>query len=85
MVIQKLNQVIENQNNMIEAINQLKASGGRVSIDGCTLTEDILPRPLNTVDEMKTLEESLKDDQYKKKMVVFYSYFFQVMFILNKV
>ena len=38
MVIQKLNQVIENQNNMIEAINQLKASGGRVSIDGCTLT-----------------------------------------------
>ena len=85
MVIQKLNQVIENQNNMIEAMNQLKASGGRVPIDGCTLTEDILPRPLNTVDEMKTLEESLKDDQYKKKMVVFYSYFFQVMFILNKV
>ena len=85
MVIQKLNQVIENQNNMIEAINQLKASGGRISIDGCTRTEDILPRPLNTVDEMKTLEESLKDDQYKKKMVVFYSYFFQVMFILNKV
>ncbi|XP_078330102.1 uncharacterized protein LOC144624344 [Crassostrea virginica] len=71
MVIQKLNQVIENQNNMIEAMNQLKASGGRVPIDGCTLTEDILPRPLNTVDEMKTLEESLKDDQYKKKMVLF--------------
>ena len=85
MVIQKLNQVIDNQNDMIAAINQLKSSGGRVPIDGCTLTEDLLPKPLNTVDEMKTLEESLKEDQYKKKMVVFYGYFFQVMFILNKV
>ena len=80
MVIQKYNQVIENQNNMITAVNQLKSSGGRIPIDRYTPTEDLLPKPLNTLDEMKTLMESLKDGQYKKIMVVFYSEFFQVIF-----
>ena len=66
MVIQKLNQVIENQNNMIEAMNQLKASGGRVPIDGCTLTEDILPRPLNTVDGIKYILLSIDNNSYTR-------------------
>ena len=47
MVIPKHNQVIENQNNMITAINQLKSSGGRIPIDRYTPTEDLLPKPQN--------------------------------------
>ena len=47
MVIPKHNQVIENHNNMITAINQLKSSGGRIPIDRYTPTEDLLPKPLN--------------------------------------
>ena len=47
MVIQKHNQVIENQNNMITAVNQLKSSGGRIPIDRYTPTEDLLPKPQN--------------------------------------
>ena len=47
MVIQKHYQVIENQNYMITAVNQLTSSGGRITIDRYTPTEDLLPKPLN--------------------------------------
>ena len=69
MVLQKLNAVIENQKAIISAIKQISTSG---RADGSSVIEDLLPQPLNKIDELERLRESLKDDQYKRKMVMLF-------------
>lgn len=69
IVLHKLNAVIENQKSIISAIKQISSSG---RADGSSVIEDLLPQPLDKVDDLERLREPLQEDQYKRKMVMLF-------------
>ena len=66
VILQKLN-ALEDVRAIKNAITQIAAGG--VSGINSAIAEDLIPNPLNTMNEMKEIIEKMKDETYKKKLV----------------
>ena len=66
--MQKLNALEGDVRAIKTAIPQIAAPGGVGGINSA-IAEDLIPNPLNTMNEMKEIIEKMKDETYKKKLV----------------
>ena len=66
--MQKLNALEGDVRAIKTAITQIAATGGVGGINSA-IAEDLIPNPLNTMNEMKEIIEKMKDETYKRKLV----------------
>lgn len=68
-VLMKLDTILERQNEGLGILRQILAATKGRSTDDTDIIEDILPKPLETPDQMKEFCCQLDDDSFKKKLV----------------
>ncbi|XP_078340363.1 uncharacterized protein LOC144627355 isoform X1 [Crassostrea virginica] len=71
VIVQKLNALEGDVRAIKTAITQIAATGGVGGINSA-IAEDLIPNPLNTMNEMKEIIEKMKDETYKKKLVQYF-------------
>ena len=69
-VLMKLHQVLANQTEMLALMRKLTVASGAASED----VEDILPRPLQTAEELEESSRRLEEDGLLRKKTVIYMY-----------